>query len=251
MVGCAATAILVALMAAVYWACQQGPEFYRQALASDENSAKHGSDALLREAAGLANNFRRPGQWQALFTADQINGWLAYDVLQNHPHLFPASVSDPRVSIENNRTQIAFLWHKLGWAAVVSLETEIYLRATNVVAIRICKARAGILPLPLGGVLNDLIAAGEEAGLQIDAEQIDGDPQLVITMPWADNSADKLLLCLESLEVNQGEIYMAGHCQNVDSTVPVLHKPADALESSVEDQKASAEAETENLNIHR
>ncbi|HZZ29089.1 MAG TPA: hypothetical protein VFE46_13910 [Pirellulales bacterium] len=216
---------LATLIAAAYWACQQSPAFYDQSLVRDQYAVKEASDALLREAAHLASNLRRPGQWHALFTADQINGWLAYDVLQNHPHLFPPSVKDPRVSIENNRAQIAFLWRKFGWTAVVSLETEVYLRETNVVAIRICKARAGLLPLPLAGLLTDLIVSGKKAGLQIEAEQVEGDPLLVITMPWADTSGDKLSLSLESLEINGGEIFLAGHSQNGEPFSTVAQRP--------------------------
>ncbi|HTQ39580.1 MAG TPA: hypothetical protein VMJ32_11155 [Pirellulales bacterium] len=277
MVGAAAVFALAVLMAAAYWACQQGPAFYQQVLAEGPASAKHASDALLHEAAALANNLRRAGQWHALFTADQINGWLAYDVLQNHPRLFPPSISEPRISIENNRAQIAFVWHKLGWAAIVSLEAEVYLRETNVVAVRICKARAGLLPLPLGGLVNDFITAGQEVGLQIDVAQIDGDPLLTITMPWADHSSDQFMQRLESLEVNEGEIYMAGHCQNAQAVGSVAQQPAAALESSDQQpvsqessaqepsgqktatpeptaniqQNSSAEVQTEKLNIHR
>ena len=101
------------------------------------------SDALLREAAALVSDLHKSGRWQALFTAEQINGWLAYDMLQNHPHLFPPAISDLRVAIQQDRAQIAFRWTKPAWSAIVFLETQIFLREENVVAMRICKARAG------------------------------------------------------------------------------------------------------------
>jgi hypothetical protein len=244
--GVCGAAVLGALAGTIYWACQHGPAFYRQALAQDRASAKQGSDALLREAAALASHLRRPGQWHALFTAEQINGWLAYDVRQNHPQLFPPSISEPRVAIENNRTQIAFTWRKAGWSAVVSLETEIYLRQINVVAVRICRARAGILPLPLASLLNDLMAAGQEIGLQIDQEQIEGDPLLVVTLPWADEAGSphpSEHLSLDSLEVNEGEIYVAGHTQRGQLAGSMARKPGD--------DQSSTESQLENSNIQR
>ncbi len=101
--GVVAFAALGSIVGAVFWASQHRPEFYRHALAQDATSAKQGSDALLHEAAALASDLRRPGQWHALFTTEQINGWLACDVLQNHPKLFPTCIADPRIAIENNQ----------------------------------------------------------------------------------------------------------------------------------------------------
>src|SRR5262249_5474137 len=141
------------------------------------------------------------------------------------------------LAIENGRAQIAFGWHKIPWSTVVSLETEIYLRETNVVAIRICHARAGCLPLPVAGLLNELIAPARSAGLGIDEEQIEGDPLLVVTLPWADDSAsNKLLLSLESLEVNQGEIYVAGHSQHGPTVPHVATKPTEEHAPPADDQ---------------
>jgi hypothetical protein len=210
----AALATLTAFSAGIYLASCQAPEFYRQALAQDPANAKQGSDAMLHQAAALASNLRRSGQWHALFTAEQINGWLAVDVPKNYPKLFPSYIGEPRVGIENNQAQLAFTWHKAGLAAVVSLEAEIFLRETNIVAIRICRARAGLLPLPLAGFIADLTTAGHEAGLQIEEQQIDGDPVLLLTIPGADAQGKSRpidQLCLDSLEVNEGEIYVAGH----------------------------------------
>lgn len=245
--GASVAAVLTALVVTIYLASQQTPAFYRQALAQDPANAKQGSDALLHQAAALASDLRRPGQWHALFTAEQINGWLACDVRQNHPQLFPAYISDPRVAIENNQSQVAFSWHLAGLSAVVSLETEIFLRERNVVAVRICRARVGILPLPLAGLLADLTTAGQEAGLQMDQQQIEGDPLLLIMLPSADagtNSRHPEQLCLDSLEVNEGEIYLAGHTQRGQPT------PSTARESN-EDLQPSAAAHLENSNIQR
>src|SRR5215467_5920384 len=78
-VGPCAVAMLAAVLGGLYWACQQSPPFYNQALAQDPATAHSASDALVRQAAELASDVRRPGRWQAQFTAEQINGWLAYD----------------------------------------------------------------------------------------------------------------------------------------------------------------------------
>jgi hypothetical protein len=227
---------------AIRWACQQAPSFYCNALAQDRSTAKQASDALLREAAALVSGLHKNGPWQAMFTAEQINGWLAYDMLQNHPHLLPSTISDLRVAIQPDRAQIAFRWVKPAWSAIVFLETQIYLRDENVVAVRICKARAGLLPLPLGGLLRDLTSAAEEAGLRVDQEQIEGDPVLLISVAGL-NGGDKLLN-LESLELTAGEIYVAGRTNSELAGGPLARRPEP-------DRNAATDAHAEKSNVQR
>ena len=159
------------------------PHFYTAALAQPSTSAHEASDQLIREAAALVSDLRKSGRWQALFTTEQINGWLADDLLKNHPTLLPPTVSEPRVAIEDNQLMLGFRWQQPRWNVVVSLAADVYLREPNVVAVRIRKVRAGGLPLPLKNLLNDLIAAGRGLDLQIDEQQIEGDPLLLITPP--------------------------------------------------------------------
>ena len=226
----------------IHWACQQPPAFYCDALAQDHSTAHQASDALLREAAALVSDLHKSGRWQALFTAEQINGWLAYDMLQNHPHLFPPAICDLRVAIQQDRAQIAFRWTKPAWSAIVFLETQIFLREENVVAMRICKARAGLLPLPLNGLLHDLIAAAEEIGLRVEQEQIDGDPVLLISV--AGFQPEDKPLSLESLELTNGEIFVAGRSQRDTPGGPLARRPEVQHDSA-------ADSQAEKTNVQR
>jgi hypothetical protein len=116
------------------------------------------------------------------------------------------------------------------------------LRDENVVAVRICKARAGLLPLPLGGLLRDLTSAAEEAGLRVDQEQIEGDPVLLISVAGL-NGGDKLLN-LESLELTAGEIYMAGRTNSGLAGGPLARRPEP-------DRNAATDTQTEKSNVQR
>ncbi len=237
--------VAIAVIAgSLYLASQQTPPFYAQALAQDPATARHASDVMLRQTAALVSDLRRAGQWQAIYTAEQINGWLAYDVQRNHPHLFPSGISEPRIAFGNDHLQIAFRWQKPGWSAIVSLEAELYLQEVNVVALRIRTARAGKLPLPLGSLLNDVAASGRELGLAVDQQQIEGDPLLLITLPSVSNDTGKQL-SLESLELHDGELYVAGRSQREGEAVPPLARKTDR------NQSVSPEAQVEKLNLQR
>jgi hypothetical protein len=100
------------------------------------------------------------------------------------------------------------------------------------------------LPLPLGGLLTDLISSGREIGLEIDQQQIEGDPLLLVKLPEAYDH-DRRQFCLESLELTQGEIYLAGRSdrQPIDSD-PLARQPNDI-------PQPTDHAEAVNRNLHR
>jgi hypothetical protein len=225
LVSCATAALLAAACGWAYLASREVPPFYSAALAQSSTNVHQASDALLRQTAALVSDFRRAGQWKALFTTEQINGWLADDLLHNHPTLLPSTISDPRVAIENDQLMIGFRWKQPQWNVVVWLAAEVYLREPNVIAVRIRKVRAGGLPLPLKSLLHDLIVSGRGMALQIDEQQIEGDPLLLITPPQDGDYGD-VLVQLESLELHDGQLYVAGHTQRgTHALPPVAERP--------------------------
>ena len=54
---------------------------------------------MLENATALMNTARREGQWYALVTEQQLNGWLAVDLAENHQDLLPAGAVELRVRI--------------------------------------------------------------------------------------------------------------------------------------------------------
>lgn len=200
---------LFSLIGGLYWACQRQPLFYKQALVQDPAAARTAGDTLARHTVDLASDIRNQPRWQAQFTIDQINGWLACQDNRAHEHLFAPSITEPRVAVAGDKFQVAFRWSKLAWSAIVNLQAEVYLQEANVVAVRICQARAGLLPLPLAGLINDLVASGQESGLAIVAREIDGDPLLLISLPDTYDHG-KRQFTLDSLELTDGQIYLSG-----------------------------------------
>jgi hypothetical protein len=210
-IGLVAVGILGMAVGSLYWATQYVPPFYVSAVKLDADAAQSSSDAMLRQTAALASDIRRGRPWQAVFTAEQINGWLAYDVPRNHPNLLPPEVRDPRVQIEDDQLKIAFQWSGTAWSAVVSFQVEVYLQEPNVIAIRIHQARAGKLPLPLGGLVESFVASAQDAGLLIDHRQIESDPLLLVTLPAAEMDNEPMVL--ETFELRDGGVYLAGRTQ--------------------------------------
>ena len=84
-----------------YEASQQVPEFYREAIAVEPVGQQPARDAFVAQATALASDLHRAGHWQTLFTADQINAWLALELEPHYPDLLPAERRDPRIMIRD------------------------------------------------------------------------------------------------------------------------------------------------------
>ena len=73
-------AILATLLVlGLYWASRHEPAFYREALEIEPAVLEKGSDQMLQRTTALVSAVKKKGSWKALFTTEQINGWLAVD----------------------------------------------------------------------------------------------------------------------------------------------------------------------------
>ena len=217
------TLVLLAL-GGLYGAARHVPRFYQQALSAEPAVRQQHSDRLLENAAALASSVARQGRWQALFTAEEINGWLAVDAVKNFPELLPPGVADPRVTIERDRIAVGCRYLDGPVETVLTLEGEAYLEEPNVLAVRIRRARAGSLPAPLGSLLAGISRAADAAGVQLHWLQSDGDPVAVIRLqPTGDEQAS--LHSIETIELRDGEIYLAGRTLGADPSAPKSSPP--------------------------
>lgn len=214
-----------------YRASQTVPKFYREAISQDTVVQKKASDECLEQVAALASDVQKTGRWQAIFTAEQINGWLAVDLIENYPDVLESYVRDPRAEISPRRATLACRYNSDEISTVLSLTFDVYLSAPNVVAVRISNARAGSLPVPLSQVLDAISEAARTVNLPLEWRQSGGDPVAMITIPPPRDQTDRVLE-LDTIELRQGEVYLAGHTGRVE----------DQPEGSSEDPKRSAPA---------
>ncbi len=192
-----------------YLASQQVPEFYQQALQQPPADQARKSDAFLSEATDLYSELQQPGRWEAMFTVEEINSWLAVDVVNNHAKSLPPGVSDPRVALAEGGAQLACRYESERITTVLSLQVDAYLAEPNVVGVRFRKARAGSLPLPLTDILDGLSQEAAKHEVPVRWLQADSDPVAFITLP-APNEKQKLIYSIDTLEIGPKGIYIAG-----------------------------------------
>jgi cytochrome c-type biogenesis protein CcmE len=211
-----AVAMVLAIMSgvslwSVYQASQQVPEFYVQALAAPRETQAAAGQELEKQALSLNSQVRRSGQWEARFTQDQINGWLAVDLPTKFPGSLPRGVSEPRVAVAQGQIQLAVKWQQGSTSAVLSASGEVYLtEEPNQVAVRILSVRAGVLPVPLARFLDEIANRAASSGLPLEWTEIEGDPVALITLPLEREEFRGKQLLVEELRLEEDAIVVAG-----------------------------------------
>lgn len=198
------------LILGAYQASRHVPDFYEEVLVVDADRASEEADHLEREVFDLHNQAREEGNWEARFTDQQVNAWLAVDLPEKFPRALPRGVSDPRVAIDPQGAVVACRYQKGSLRSVLSLRVEVYLTdEPNVVAFRIRKARAGALPVPLARVLTTITRVAQKLELPLRWAQTDGDPVALVTVPDRHPALDGRLT-LQQVQLSEGQIKVAG-----------------------------------------
>ncbi len=164
---------------------------------------------MVKQATALVSDVQRSGAWQAVFTEEEVNGWLAVE-LSHRADLLPGTVSQPRVHIEADGLSVAFRYRDARYDTIVSLVVDAYLIQPNVFGLRVRRARAGLLPLPMEDVLREISRAVEQWAWVVDWRQEEGDPVAQVTIPASARRVRKRVMSLDSLLLEEGRVRIGG-----------------------------------------
>lgn len=209
----AATSLLLlaaVLLLGVWSALRVVPDFYAEALGVDSAQQRRASDTMIQKATVLVSDVQKSGEWETLLTEQEINGWLAVDLKENHGDSLPAGIADPRVDVVPGGFRMACRARRgnIEIETVLSLVLDVYLAEPGVVGIRVRQVRAGAVPLPLADVLDQIRDLGDRLGFRIQWQQAEGDPVALVRInPVV--KGDKLVT-IDTLELAEGEIYVSG-----------------------------------------
>jgi hypothetical protein len=207
-----AAALIVAVLGGAYHAAQQVQPFYVEALEIEPEALERGSRELESRATALYSDARQQGQWHALFTAEQINGWLATQLAANQDRELPTNIRDPRVAITKDALTLGFRTTSGGVDTVVTVDAGVFLTEEGSVAVRLMSVKAGALPLPVMRLADELAAACQKLSLPVRWMQQDGEPVALVEM-HSDPASDKPQLFIDTIELGESELYVAGHTE--------------------------------------
>lgn len=202
-------AIAVALVS-VFRMAQWEPSFYDQAIKIESSRAAEARDEFEQNVLALHNDIVDRQPWRFVLTADQINGWLAVDMPEKFPHALPDPWHDPRIEIRAGEAEIACRYATSKVTAVVSVVVEATLtEEPRVVAVRICHARVGALPVLKKKLIDRLTRQARRVGIPLRWTQVEKDPVALITLtPPEDSKWGELQV--SSLELREGELVLTG-----------------------------------------
>jgi hypothetical protein len=222
---------------AVWWSAAHVPDFYEKALSAEPQRMAVAGDKLEENILDLRNSSLQEGQWRAVFTDEQINGWLAVDMPQKFAGALPPQLKDPRVAIEPDVAYAAARYESPQMTAVISLAVEVRLTdEPNELAIRVRQARAGLLPVPLSDWLDQVSAAAAESGIPLRWIEEEGDPVAIVSIPLEDTENPGHILRLRQIELRAGELIVVGVTEDGANQTPRIEEGAGELRYSRSNQ---------------
>lgn len=203
-------AVVGVCLYSLFRASQSVPDFYTAALELDSRMADDAGDELEQQVVELHNELESGQSWELVLTAEQVNGWLATDLEQKFPGLFPSEVRQPRVAFQDGATHIACRLETPKVKTILSMALEPYLtEVPNELAIRVAHVRAGRVPIPLSGLLDKVAAAAMKAQFPLRWSQAAGDPVAIVRVP-TEREELRPGIVIESVRVEDGKLYVSG-----------------------------------------
>jgi hypothetical protein len=200
-------AVAAGLAVALWAGLTHRPDFYRTLLVLDPARRQQRADEFVSHSSQLRNDIVNESRWEAVFTAEEINAWLAEDLAQQFADRIPPGVSDPRVLFEPDRVTLAFTHSAGAVQSVVWAVARLRVVGPNEVAFTFEKVRAGALPVPSDVLLGEFQNRGAGLGLRLSWSK-DGD--LPVATVRYEPASDSRPIVLESVQVADGWVRLAG-----------------------------------------
>ena len=211
----AITVVVSALGYYAYRSAQRQPQFYTAALVKPPQDLAEAGQVFEQRVLDLQNSAHRSGKWETVFTADQVNGWIAVDLPRKFPQWLPRQVSDPRVSFEPDEIQFACRYEGRRFGGIVVAKADAFCTAeSNQFAIRIHSVSAGIIPVPISQLANAISSGMRRARISMSWTEIDGDPVAIINLPTKiTDVGDDRRVILEEVQIDHDRLILRGRTE--------------------------------------
>lgn len=206
----AVAASLVALPAAFYACLNYQPSFYRTRKALTPQRQRVEARQFVAQSLQLRNDILNEPHWEAAFTDEEVNAWLAEDLVAHFADQIPPGVREPRVVFEPDRVTLAFQLDQAGIRSVIWVVLRVDVPEPNRLALTIEKIRAGMVPFSAQGLLEPITRHARARGLDVQWDTSEGLPRAQIGYRADARRAD---VVLEQLRILNGQIRLSGRSE--------------------------------------
>lgn len=202
--------IVAASVPTAVWFClTYEPRYYREMvpLSVSRRQREDQAKRFVAQSLQLRNDICNEPTWEAVFSDQEVNAWLAEDLVTHFADQLPPEVSEPRVLFDSGKVVLAFRLEGAAISSVITVVARPRIPADNTVELTLEKIRAGILPVPADRVLDRIIERGRGYGVDAAWRKVDGYPVVQLHYTPARHRDD---VRLDDVEIRAGQIRLAG-----------------------------------------
>jgi hypothetical protein len=206
--------------AALFWlSLTHEPSFYRAMVRLPRAKREAKAKRFVSQSIQLRNDICNEPTWEAVFSDEEVNAWLAEDLVTYFADQLPPEVHEPRVLFEMDRVTLAFELDDRPVKSVVWVVARPRVPHENVLELTIEKIRAGMLPVPADRVLDRIVGNARGHGLDVSWKREGKYPVATIRYTPHPGRDD---VKLERVQIRKGELRLAGRS---DRTLGALEIP--------------------------
>jgi hypothetical protein len=220
--GLMSLAVIAGLPGLAWLSLTHKPRFYSAVVRMPREIQQQKAKRFVAQSLQLRNDICNEPTWEAIFSDQEVNAWLAEDLVTEFADQLPPEVHEPRVVFGRDTVTLAFEIDQGPVDSVIWVVARPRVPEPNVLELTLEKIRAGVLPVPAERVLDRIIAHAHEHGLDVDWKRVDGLPVVVARYrPHADRDDVQL----EQIQIREGEIRLAGRSKRAKGMVVVPRLP--------------------------
>jgi hypothetical protein len=202
-----ALALTVAVVATVLCGLSYQPDFYRALVASRSPGRQKKAERFVEQSLQLRNDIVNESQWEAVFSDEEVNAWLAEDLKASFADQIPPGFSEPRIRFDDDTVTLACQYEDGPVRSVLWAVLRVTIPHDNAVALTIEKLRVGALPVPTESVIEKITRHARAHGLDLSWSDDEGQPTAIIRYT---PSARRHDVVLERVQLARGWIRLFG-----------------------------------------
>jgi hypothetical protein len=199
--------VLASIPLGVWFSLTYEPYYYRAMVGLSREQRAGRAKKFVAQSLQLRNDICNEPNWEAVFTDQEVNAWLAEDLVTHFADRLPPEVHEPRMLFEPDRIILAFQLQQGGVQSIITVVARPRVPGGNTIELTLEKIRAGILPVPADNILDRIIEYARRHGIDAEWARKDGYP--VVLMRYTPH-IEREDVRLEELQIRDHQIRLAG-----------------------------------------